>query len=98
MTETKTRPLMKCGCVAQGVRRAPGETAEFPCCVIHDCTDVADERPALDGRKARCYCGKTVPSGYDLAFFEYRGSGSSEFEARGPQKFDMYYCGHAGWD
>ena len=36
----------------------------------------------LEGRTARCQCGKTAPSTRDgsLAFFEYRGPGSYEAE------------------
>lgn len=31
----------------------------------------------LEGRTARCGCGKTKPSSKDLAFFRYKGEGSS---------------------
>ena len=31
-----------------------------------------------NGRLARCYCGKTMPSSPSLAFFEFRGEGSME--------------------
>jgi hypothetical protein len=31
----------------------------------------------LAGRTARCYCGRTATSSYNLAFFEYCGEGSN---------------------
>ena len=44
---------------------------------------------ALAGRLARCpYCKTTKPSSPDLAFFEFRGPGSSEAEE---------HCGHCGY-
>jgi len=48
-----------------------------PACVICSCFEVADFWPDLTGRQAKCHdCGKTVPSAFTLAFFEYRGEGS----------------------
>jgi hypothetical protein len=86
LTEVKMeRPLMKCGCVAQGVLRARGgETLDppIPAYVVHECYDVADDKPDLTGRIAQCaYLPKghaPKPSSYDLAFFEYLGPGSRE--------------------
>lgn len=70
---------MKCGCVAQGkltaVKGVRLETPR-PMCLTHDCDEVADSRPDLAGRQARCGCKKTVPSSFSLAFFEYMGPGS----------------------
>lgn len=88
-------PLMKCGCVAQGVRTSAGGVKHdpIPSCLTHDCIEVADARPDLTGRMAKCFYshersgradrhqnpGKSpVPSSYDLVFFEYQGVGSRE--------------------
>lgn len=71
---------MKCGCVSSGVLRARGRVKfdpPIPICVVHECDEIATEKPDLTGRLARCGCGKTMPSDYEaLAFFEYRGPGS----------------------
>ena len=52
---------MKCGCVAQAVQRMP-DGSERPACVVHDPPDsitVAEVKPDLTGRKARCaYFGR----------------------------------------
>lgn len=87
------RQLMKCGCVAQAVRTSEGGVTidpPIPVCITHDCTEVAPERPSLDGRVARCsyshdrpsrqqrIAASPVPSSWDLAFFEYCGPGSRE--------------------
>ncbi len=51
-------------------------------------------RPELQGRKATCYCGKTIdssipaPGFHDIPFFEHRPNNST----------DSFYCGHDGWD
>jgi hypothetical protein len=71
--------LMKCGCVAAGVMSARGGKKfepPIPCCIVHNCIEPAEEVPTLDGRMARCGCGKKEPSSYNLPFFEYRGDGS----------------------
>ena len=78
-----SRPLMKCGCVA---------SAHFdngsPVCPVHECSEVASERPSLEGRFAECaYGGARVPSSYDLAFFEYQGPGS-------PRATEHCKCGY----
>ena len=36
----------------------------------------SDKLLRLWGRKARCTCGKIVPSALDLGYFEFRGTGS----------------------
>ena len=86
------RPLMKCGCVAQGhLTRKDGAVIDppLPVCVIHDCAEPAPEMPDLAGRKALCaYGGAEVDSSYSLAFFEYRPNADT----------DQYYCGCHGWD
>ena len=68
--------LMKCGC------RANATDGNRPCCAVHaGLTPLAyeiAETPNLEGRMARCYCGKEEPSSLSLAFFEYRGVGSLE--------------------
>lgn len=77
------RHLMKCGCVAQGHMTIIGGKPidpPIPVCVVHDCTDIVKDMPDLTGRVARCSCGNTKPSSYDLAFFEYRGEGSKSAE------------------
>lgn len=87
------RPLMKCGCVAQGVLKAvKGVEIDppIPTCITHSCTDIADKKPSLEGRVARCTYAHNrpsprqtigaspVPSSWALAFFEYCGPGSRE--------------------
>ena len=81
------RPLMKCGCVAQGEITAPGPTR--PVCVIHDCDVPADVQPDLTGRTASCsLCDNQAPSSLDLAFFEYHPDWNT----------DRFYCGCRGFD
>lgn len=47
------------------------------------------------GKGCRC----EVPSSTDLPFFSYLGPGSKHHAARkGPQEFDNFFCGCAGWD
>ena len=87
------RPLMKCGCVANGVcNRWQGTDYDppIPCCIIHDCLEIAPEQPSLEGRTAKCAygCGIEKPSSLELAFFEYRSA----------LPFDAFYCGCRGWD
>ena len=36
----------------------------------------------LIGRTAKCSCGRTEPSDFNLAFFEYRGEGSRVAQVR----------------
>lgn len=71
-----SKPLMKCGDVANATA-----VDGSPCCAIHagltpDAYIVSDQPLNLNGRLARCHCGKLEPSSLDLAFFEYRGEGS----------------------
>jgi hypothetical protein len=82
MTE---RPVMACGCVAQGQFTAfMGKAYDPPRwgCVIHDCLEPMPEKslPDLTGRKARCGCGAERDSDRSLAFFQYCGAGSREAE------------------
>ena len=73
------RYLMKCGCVDNAIQRLPNGK-EIPCCVIHDTTEILREvqdTDGLEGRMAKCPdCGRTVPSKWSLAFFQYRGASS----------------------
>lgn len=76
--------LMKCGHIAMAQ-----DIKGNPYCIICDCAEVANEKPCLEGRMAKCsYCGHEEKSSYDLPFFEYR---------EGKEK-DEYYCGCKGWD
>jgi hypothetical protein len=83
-----TRPLMKCGCAANGYD-AEGNNI----CVIHygltpDATE-PQAPPELAGRYSKCIdCGSLTPSSTDLAFFSYRPTKS----------YDDFYDGCRGWD
>lgn len=103
-------PLMECGHAANATWNDNGTPR--PSCAI--CAGiggragltVADGRPSLDGRKARCtYNQKNEPN--------YKGTGrncrtcggerDSEwglafFEYRPHAEFDLFYCGCWGWD
>lgn len=66
--------MMKCGHAANAV------SGDKPVCAIcfpdpRAHTPVEDFE--LSNRKARCACGRIVPSSIKLAFFEYTGEGSS---------------------
>ena len=89
------RVLMKCGCVAHAVCTARGGVQidpPIPACIVHECYEVAQTTPCLDGRTAECAYrpkGHAIkPSSYDLPFFVYRGPGSPEAE-------DKCKCGYA---
>lgn len=78
-------PMMKCGCAAnaEATRRDGRElNPPLPCCAIHDCIEIAETKPSLEGRKACCSYGKhrIVDSSWSLAFFEYHGPGSPSAE------------------
>ncbi len=79
--------LMKCGHAANA-RDEKGN----PCCVIcfgmPGWNEVDSNPPNLEGRLARCGCGRTVPSNLNLPFFEHRPDKAT----------DSYYCGCKGWD
>lgn len=81
-----SRPLMACGCVAQGDRIVEGRKVG-PICAVHLEERVAPS-PHLTDRMARCDCGAARPSSLKLPLFVYR----AECET------DRYYCGHAGWN
>ena len=84
---TPERPLMACGHVANGTRE--GKPVCVICVGIHKgAEEVAPERPSLEGRRAKCACGKGTESDYNLPFFEHRPLWET----------DAYYCGCDGWD
>jgi hypothetical protein len=73
------KQLMECGHAANS-RQILEDGSKIPACAI--CAGInpgsnvaAFTEPNLEGRFAKCYCGKTMPSTLDgsLAFFEYRG-------------------------
>lgn len=80
-------PLMKCGCVAQGLN-----ALNQPVCIVHigldpRATEVDEAPPSLEGRESQCpYCKNKKPSSFDLPFFT-RGD-----------KIDSHYDGCRGWD
>lgn len=87
MAEERSPQVLRCGHVANAE-----DWRGNPCCAI--CAGLIpgwDEpvpSPVLDGRTAKCYCGKELPSSLELAFFAYRPE----------RKQDSFYCGHAGWN
>jgi len=80
-------PMMKCGHIAnsymlKGDKKIPG-------CVICNCFEVADSRPSLEGRLAKCSeCSNRTPSAWNLPFFKYQEDKDE----------DRFYCGCHGWD
>lgn len=87
-------PMMACGHKANGVRMMPEGQDDIPSCVICSCTEVAEEKPNLEGRMARCQyyktrCHNERPStDRGLAFFAHKPD----------SEYDEYYCGCYGWD
>ncbi len=78
------QPLMKCGHTANAY-----DKDNRPCCVICNCFEIAENKPNIQGRKAKCgQCGRITDSSYDLPFFEYKQD----------KDYDEYYCGCYGWD
>lgn len=104
-----TKPLMKCGCVAQGVRASDGA----PVCVTHHgikpgWDEVAEVQPDLTGRMARCSYAMPGTETHSPSGGQYRGR---EFNSTQPSSFglaffahapdaaeDSFYCGCWGWD
>lgn len=79
-------PMMKCGHAANAT-----DVKGNPCCAC--CVGIkagAEELdtapPSLEGRMAKCSCGRTEPSSTSLAFFEYCGPGS-------PESINICKCG-----
>ena len=92
MNQERPEPvLMTCGHVAN-CKQVLSDGTRIPACTICGCSTIAEEKPSLDGRKARCfYCSckkEPVDSNYRLAFFEYKPS----------EEYDKYYCGCYGWN
>ena len=82
-----SNPMMKCGHSANAETH-PGNK---PCCAI--CAPSSEAyivagKPSLEGRSAKCYCGRIVDSSTNLAFFAYKPESTH----------DNYYCGCGGWD
>ena len=68
--------ILSCGCRAQSIN-GNGE----PSCPVHSTIPGGVHPippPDLEGRMARCDCGKMAKSSLDLAFFQFRGVGSRE--------------------
>ena len=104
-------PIMKCGCASQGVCKAHGGKKldpPIPACVVHDCFEIAEVQPSLEGRIALCsYHGCKGNSRRSTNYGEYGEDGRSWakssadlpfFEYRGPWHIDSFYCGCHGWD
>ena len=87
-------PMMKCGHTANSYTyNKKGE--RIVACAICGCTEVADNKPLLKGRVARCSeCGRLADSNWDLPFFRYGGEKNTD----GLAYTDTYYCGCHGWD
>lgn len=66
--------MMKCGHAANS--RSNGKPSCVICAGITPDAYIVANAPNLEGRFAKCFCGKTEPSSTDLAFFEFRGEGS----------------------
>lgn len=79
---------LECGCTVMSHIIDPDGTKR-PYCAIHDCSKIADKKPDLTGRIARCFqCGNERPSSFNIAFFSYNEN----------SKYDSYYCGCRGWN
>lgn len=80
--------MMACGHSANAVNMKTGEPSCAYCVGLTPNAEIRAETPNLEGRMARCGCGRTVPSSLDLPFFEWRGDGS--YEA-------THSCKHCGY-
>lgn len=67
--------MMACGHTDNAKAKRPD--GDIPACVICGTTQVADGLPNLEGREAQCSCGRKTASTMNLAFFEFRGEGST---------------------
>lgn len=79
--------LMKCGHSANA-KQVLKDGTRIPCCAICTCSEIAENKPDLSGRKARCSCRRETDSKYSLPFFEHKPG----------NLYDVYYCGCQGWD
>lgn len=102
--------LMKCGHTSNAVN----SKTQKPVCIICMCEEVAEVKPDLTGRKARCcYYGKEVYHNEtyfpEMLTTNYRGKkccGSLVdskytlpfFEHKPNSKEDSFYCGCMSWD
>jgi hypothetical protein len=104
---------MKCGCAASGVATAnKGVTFDppIPCCVLHNCIEVAEAAPDLSDRIARCtyrscktYLAKYRDTHYGALRDDGRSYAPSDlklpfFKYKPDEEFDEYFCGCMGWD
>lgn len=108
--EKPTHPILKCGCAAQAVKTMTNGVAHdpIPCCIIHDCVEIADNAPDLTGRIALCaYSGCKSNIRKSTHYGEYGKDGRSFapsspdlpfFEHKPDRDTDRYYCGCFGWD
>lgn len=85
------KPMMRCGHVANATSNGK------PVCVIcygiaAGADEVAEQQLNLEGRKAKCSCGRTVDSSTSLPFFEFKGEGSRF--ATGICKCGYHECAH----
>jgi hypothetical protein len=108
----KVRVMLKCGCAAQGVRTATNGVKHdpIPCCIVHDCIEVAESLPDLTGRTARCTyrsCKQYLAKYRDTHYGELRTDGRSYapsslklpfFKHKPTEEYDEYFCGCMGWD
>lgn len=79
--------MMKCGHAANA-HDAEGNPSCAICIGLDAGATIIVETPILEGRVAKCRCGREKPSNTSLAFFEYRKDSLK----------DEYYCGHDGWE
>jgi len=95
--------LMECGCRPM-TRKGPGME---PYCFTHDCGDVMEDQPNLEGRMARCdyYGGKPSRNecdgckGKDVCGCEMPSSIELAFFVHQPNEdFDRFYCGCHSWN
>lgn len=108
--------MMKCGCSAVGLchtRNGITYDPPIPCCITHDCIEIADT-PDLSGRTAKCtYYGKRKPNRRycnDECNYGCRGesicncgtepsrTGLAFFKHKPDSPQDEFYCGCFGWD
>ena len=78
--------MFACGHVSNAVN-SKGEPSCAICFGIQEGAETIVEAPNISKRKARCACGKTVKSDFNLPFFEFRGEGS-------PASTDYCKCGY----
>lgn len=81
--------LMKCGHTANGKDKDGNPVCVICYMIDPGATQVAEEKPSLEGRKSQCpTCKSITDSSYDLPFFEYRPD----------KEYDVHYDGCNGWD